>query len=89
MEMLNSRYHLVSLGEAMRSNALTKKNIAQHALSGMISAEKCSNDKWNYHNLVTTQKRQFIMDEAGKPVAVILSLEDYARVRNILEPEQQ
>ncbi len=37
---------------------------------------------------MTTQKRQFITDEAGKPVAVILSLEDYARVRSILEPEQ-
>ena len=37
---------------------------------------------------MTTQKRQFITDEAGKPVAVILSLEDYARVRSILEPDQ-
>ena len=37
---------------------------------------------------MTTQKRQFITDEAGKPVAVILSLEDYARVRSILESDQ-
>ena len=31
------------------------------------------------------QKRQFITDEAGEPVAVILPLEDYNRVRAILE----
>lgn len=37
---------------------------------------------------MTTQKRRFITDEAGKPVAVILSLEDYARVRSILESDQ-
>ena len=35
-----------------------------------------------------TQKRQFITDEAGNPVAVILPLADYARVRSILEPEE-
>ena len=35
-----------------------------------------------------TQKRQFITDEADKPIAVILPLEDYARVRSILEPDE-
>ena len=34
-----------------------------------------------------TQKRRFITDEAGKPIAVTFPLEDYARVRSILEPE--
>ena len=37
---------------------------------------------------MVTPKRQFITGETGKPVAVILSLEDYARVRSILEPDQ-
>ena len=38
---------------------------------------------------MTTQKRRFITDEAGNPVAVILSLEDYARVRAFLEPQSE
>ena len=32
-----------------------------------------------------TRKRQFITDEAGKPVAVILPIKDYNRIRRILE----
>ena len=35
------------------------------------------------------QKRQFITDDTGKPVAVILPLEDYNRVRSILEAETE
>ena len=31
-----SRYHLVCLGEAMRSNTLTCENTVQHARSGMM-----------------------------------------------------
>ena len=34
------------------------------------------------------QKRQFVTDEAGKPVAVILPLEEYDRVRHFLEENQ-
>ena len=34
------------------------------------------------------QKRQFVTDESGNPVAVILPLADYDRVRSILESGQ-
>ena len=34
------------------------------------------------------QKRQFVTDESGNPIAVILPLADYARVKSVLESVQ-
>ena len=38
---------------------------------------------------MTTLKRQFITDAAGNPIGVILPLEEYALVQEILEQRSQ
>lgn len=37
---------------------------------------------------MSTPKRQFVTDESGMPIAVILPLEDYNRVKDLLELPQ-
>lgn len=55
----------------------------------MADAKRVSEAAPRYAEVVTDLESPLVLERAGKPVAVIISIEDYRRLQALAEDEQQ